>query len=343
MINIAIIGAAGFTGQELLKILSKHSEANVELITSNAYAGQKLANVILHLSNKKFDSLIFKNHPVDIAELKGIDLVFLATPDSIALEWAPKMIEAGIRVIDLGGAFRLKNKEHFEKYYKLQHGAVETLKNATYGFCEIARNSIESSILVANPGCYATAAIGPLWAASEIVQHADHNIIIDAKSGTSGAGGRKEKDGLGFSAVYENCRAYRVEDHQHTPEINQEVNRAANQNFKVRFTPHLLPIYRGILSVSYLQFNTAPKPNEVEEALLEKTKSELFMRYVDNPNLVELRNVQHTNYLDISFHLDDNILILISAIDNLLKGAAGMAVQNMNIMFGFDEGQALIA
>jgi len=358
MKNIGIMGAGGFTGRELLSILKNHTFVKVVYITSNAYKGQKLKDIFAELDHPQLKNLIFEEHPKSIDDLsqrdEKIDLMFLATPDLVSLEWAKKLLDANIKVIDLGGTYRLNNTSDYPEYYGFEHEQPNLLEQAIYGMCEINRQKIMNSNFIANPGCYTTAAILPMvylckalkkvYPQKKFSELFYTNYIIDAKSGSSGAGGRKEKDSLGFSTVYENFRAYKVKKHQHIPEIEQQVSNFTDQDVKIRFVPHLLPVFRGILLSSYLTLNNLADVKSLDTksisgVIKDLIKEEPFVRFYDTPEEIQLNKVQHTNFIDFSFYFDErtNVFMIISAIDNLKKGAAGSAVQNMNLMFDFNE------
>ncbi|MBN8222758.1 MAG: N-acetyl-gamma-glutamyl-phosphate reductase [Spirochaetes bacterium] len=341
-IRVGILGAGGFTGQELIGIFARHAQVELVYITSSEYADKPLAAAFPQLAHPAFGNLKFSKHPQVIADAPKLDAVFLATPDDASLKWAPEFLGAGVKVIDISGAFRLSDAALFKEYYGLEQTAEDTLKKAVYGMTEIHRGAIQKAELIANPGCYPTAAALPLWIYRDLIDFSKP-VIVDAKSGTSGAGGRKEKDGLGYSTVYENFRSYRTAKHQHAPEIAQELSRATGVKVNLRFTPHLLPMYRGILSSAYAFLK--PGKNAADfAAAAEKVRNETFLRARENVDAVELKHVQHTNFCDYAHFLDENtgVVQIVSAIDNLMKGAAGQAVQNMNLMFGIPETTGVI-
>jgi len=342
LIRVGILGAGGFTGQELLRLFARHRQVDVVYATSSEYAGKSIAEAFPSLLNEKYKRLSFSGRPKSISDTPQMDAVFLATPDDVSLKWAPEFLKAGVKVIDISGAFRLKDPSAFLEFYGLEHTEPRALENAVYGLTEAHREKIKSASLVANPGCYPTAATLPLWVYRDLIDFTKP-IIIDAKSGTSGAGGRKEKDGLGYSTVYENFRSYKSAKHQHAPEIAQEVNTLTGQNAAVRFTPHLLPMYRGILSSTYV-FPKAGINNADFVKAARSVAYEPFLRYRENVDAVELKHVQHTNYCDFAHYFDEKsgVVLIVSAIDNLMKGAAGQAVQNLNLMFGFPENMGVM-
>ncbi len=346
MKNIAIIGAGGFTGQELIRILASRPDVRLRKITSNEYAGKTLLEIFPALAVGEIKHLVFENHPENSESLKSMDFVFLATPDNVSMYWANALHGTGVKVIDISGAFRLKDKAVWEKFYGMEHTAFPLMDSAIYGLTEKYREQIKNASLIANPGCYPSSVLLPFYFLRDFLELFEESIIIDSKSGTSGAGGRKEKDSLGYSTVYENFRAYRIEAHQHQPEMEQEINNLSGSRFKVRFTPHLLPVFRGIYTVAYMKPKSLPavdmsKIKNTVKAYLDK---EPFVRFYDNPNDLQLKNVQNTNFADFSLHLDVHagVFILLSVVDNLRKGAAGSAVQNMNIMMGAPETMGLL-
>ena len=335
-LKLGILGAGGFTGQELIRLLSRHPGANLQYLTSSEYAGKNLGEVFPALATPTARDLTFAMHPQQLSDLPELDAIFLATPDEVSLKWAPLFVQKGIRVIDIAGAFRLKNIEDFKSYYGLEHNAPAALAEAVYGMPETSRAAIKTAKLVANPGCYPTAALLPLFVYRDLIDFTKP-VIIDAKSGTSGAGGRKEKDGLGYSTVYENFRAYKAAKHQHAPEIAQQLGVFAGGRVKLRFTPYLLPMYRGILSTAYVTPKAGKAPEDFTQAAA--AVREPFLRFKATVDQIELKSVQHTNFCDFShlFDAETGVVEIVSAIDNLMKGAAGQAVQNLNLMFGFEE------
>jgi N-acetyl-gamma-glutamyl-phosphate reductase len=337
-IRVGILGAGGFTGQELIGLISRHNATELVYVTSSEYANKKLCDAFPGLETAETGQLLFSAHPHEISDVPALDVIFLATPDDVSLKWAPEFVRAGVRVIDISGAFRLRDAAVFKEFYGLDQTAPDLLQQATYGMTELYRKEIKTAKLVANPGCYPTAAILPLYVYRDALDFS-RPLIVDAKSGTSGAGGRKEKDGLGYSTVYENFRAYRTAKHQHAPEIAQEVSGFANIAAQLRFTPHLLPMYRGILSVTYAFARKGLREEDLVRAGESAAAAETFLRHRSGPDAVELRHVQHTNYCDYAHYFDEKngLVQIVSAIDNLMKGAAGQAMQNLNVMFDLPE------
>ena len=327
LVRVAVAGATGYTGQELLRLLSRHPHVSLVAATSSgATATRKLPAL-----SRIFTGTIV---PLDAGQLaRDADLVFLALPDAAAAELAPKFADAGVRVIDLSGALRLRDESLRARWYPETHALPEGL---AYGLTEHAREQVRSARVVANPGCYPTAALlalKPLVDAGVLKPGAD--IIVDAKSGVSGAG-KTPTERTHFSEVHGNLSTYRVMNHRHGAEIEQGVGGP------VTFTPHLLPIDRGILETIYVRM----APGTTEEALGDiydaAYRNDTFVRTV-GPDLPEIRHVAHTNFCDIGWRVDPSgLVIIVSVIDNLVKGAAGQAIQNMNVMIGARETAGLL-
>ena len=337
-VRAGVLGAGGFTGRELLRLLARHEHVSLEFVTSHRYASQSLAGVFPELGFVKPD-LVFSDHPQNVWDFPDLDVVFISAPDQVALKWVETLVKSNIRVIDLGGAFRLKDANDFEAYYQMTHNSPELLKKAIYGLSEVSRSEVISADLVANPGCYPTAVLLPLWFVRNHIRRQAELMIIDSKSGVSGAGARSEKDSLAFSDISENFYAYKVGKHQHTPEIRDQLRKWYSKKISVRFTPHLLPLFRGILSTIYIPLRESIDIKKMKTDIKKNIAKEKFIRFYDDPGRVRIRNVQFTNFLDFAVHYDalSRVFIIISAIDNLGKGAAGQAVQNMNILFGLEE------
>lgn len=338
MINIAIIGASGYTGAELSRILGSHPHATITAVTSRQHAGKKLHEVFPHL--RDITSITCTNP--DIATLcDQADLFFTAVPHKTAMEIVPTILAAGKKVIDLSADFRLRDVAVYEQWYQ-KHSAPQYLSQAVYGLPELYREAIATTSLVANPGCYPTSiilALAPLLENGAIIPK---SIIADSKSGASGAG-RSAAVGTLFCEVTDGFRPYKVGNHRHTPEIEQEVSAMAGQPTSLSFTPHLLPISRGILSTVYATLNEGVTEKMIAAMYDGKYGSEKFVRILDNSSLPATQFVRGSNYCDIGFYVDQrtNRITIMSAIDNIVKGAAGQAVQNMNIMFGLSEEEGL--
>ncbi|NUM42336.1 MAG: N-acetyl-gamma-glutamyl-phosphate reductase, partial [Leptospiraceae bacterium] len=322
--------------KELISLLTHHPNIEISHITSNKTPGLKLSEVFPATRYKK--DLVFKKHEDEIPK---DSLVVLAVPNDVSLQITPKLLDKGYKLIDLSGAYRLHNREIFEKYYKLQHDSFSLMKDVVFGLPEIFRKQIQNSRFVSNPGCYSTSVILPLFFLGELRKKIHCPVVVDSKSGVSGAGGRTEDIGFTFTNTYENFRAYKIFHHQHFPEMEEYSRAGSDKQIKIIFTPHLLPIYRGILTTIVIQFEESVSKEEIEKEL-NQYRNEPFVRFYNSPEEIELKNVQNTNFLDIGFKVEENILILVSALDNLVKGAAGQALQNINLMFGFDERKGLI-
>lgn len=337
MINIGILGANGYTGAELMKILSTHSQANLEILTSRSEQGKRIIDVYPKLTLLK--NKIFSEPSLD--SLSKMDVVFSCLPHAASSELCSKLYNKGVKVIDLSADFRYKSLEIYQNTYKVKHTAPELLKVAVYGLPEINREKIKKSSLIGNPGCYTTSSILPLYPVIKEGLVSSSGIIIDSKSGTSGAGRKADID-LNFVEVNENFKAYGVTTHRHTSEIEEVLSLNTDQNVTVSFTPHLLPINRGILSTIY-----APLIKQVDEIQV----YDLYEKYYGNQTFVnitkdlpQIKWATGSNNVFIGFRIDkkNNLLIIVSVLDNLIKGASGQAVQNMNIMFGLDETTGLI-
>ena len=339
MHRIAVIGASGYTGVELLRLLSRHPETELVCVTSRQYAGQSVAEVFPSLQGSL--DLVFEN--VDPARLAGrVDLVFTAVPHQTAMGMIPGLLDAGCRVVDLSADFRLYDASVYEAWYQ-EHSAPELLSEAVYGLPELFREQVPSARLVANPGCYPTSvalALAPLLENSLIDLS---TIIVDSKSGTSGAG-RSAKVGTLYCEVNEGFKAYSLPRHRHTPEIEQTLGTLAGTDVIISFTPHLLPVSRGILSTCYASLSSPLSLDELHNVYLEKYAAEAFVRVLPKGQLPNISQVNGSNYCDIGLAVDDRTgrVIVIAAIDNLVKGAAGQAVQNMNLMLSLPENTGLM-
>lgn len=337
MIKIAIIGASGYSGAELLKILLNHPHVEIKNLYGLSTVGVKISEV--HKSLRGMIDLTIESF--DENNLNEIDLVFVALPSGESMKVIPKIFEKGIKIIDLGGDFRLNDLNEFTKYYKHEHSALDFLKNAVYGLSEWSENEIQSAQLIANPGCYPTSvqlALLPLLK-NKIVN--ENFISITSYSGTSGAG-KSATQSMIFSEVNESVRAYKISSHQHIPEIRQYLKHYANSEPNFSFVPHLLPVTRGIYTTISATVKKEADENLINQIFEKEYSKKPFIRLLKN-EIPELKDVVYTNFCDISWNVDENKnLVLISTIDNLIKGAAGQAVQNMNIMFGLDQTLGLL-
>ncbi|MBP9478899.1 MAG: N-acetyl-gamma-glutamyl-phosphate reductase [Sebaldella sp.] len=338
MIKVGLVGATGYAGQQLLWILEKHKEVEIIFLSSNSYEGKDISEVYKNYKNYYSKKLISQK---DVeTKLGEIDLLFVALPHGMSETLAYKALGKNVKVIDLGADFRLDDSDTYENWYNVVHEYPEINKQAVYGQPELYRKEIKESNIIAAPGCYPTSAIlgtAPLLK-NNLVN--TKSIIIDSKSGVSGAGRGLKVDSL-FTEVNENFKAYNLFMHRHTPEIEQELGKAASSDVSVIFTPHLLPINRGILSTIYLDLNKKITEEEVYKLYNEFYKNDYFVRITEE--LPEIKNIKNTNICEIGLrvHEEKNKIIIVSTIDNLIKGAGGQAVQAMNIMFGIDEKEGL--
>lgn len=335
MINVAIIGASGYTGVELVRILCNHPQVNLTAATSRQYANQPLGQVFPNLRKKT--NLICENLTTDELCARA-DFFFTAVPHKTAMNIVPDLLAAGKKVVDLSADFRLRDVSVYEQWYQ-PHSAAELLKEAVYGLPELYREEIRTARLIANPGCYPTSIIlglAPLLKAGCIEPQ---SIIADSKSGTSGAG-RSAQVGSLFCEVADGFRAYKVGGtHRHTPEIEQEINTFLQEPVQISFTPHLLPISRGILSTVYARLKPGIQHADIKHWVDQMYAMEPFIRILPEDTFPATQYVRGSNFCDIGFKVDTrtNRVIILSAIDNIVKGAAGQAVHNMNLMCGFDE------
>lgn len=339
MINVSVIGATGYAGVELVRLLVSHKEVNIKHLVSKSFAGKDISEVYNNF--RGFDLPLLSE--LDTEEiLKDSDLVFTALPHGASQEVIPALVNGGVKVIDLSGDYRYDNPEIYEKWYDEPHHSPEILEKAVYGLCELHRDKIKNTSLVGNPGCYTTCSIlGAAPAVSNGIIDTS-SVIIDAKSGVTGAG-RSAKLDYSFCECTENMKAYKIATHRHTSEIEQELSKLAGKEMMVSFTPHLIPLKRGILATIYMNLNKDVTDEEVYEIYREFFKDEYFVRVLKPGILPETKNVAGSNFIEIGFKVDKRLkrLIVSSAIDNIGKGAASQAVQNMNIMFNFDEKEGI--
>ncbi|WP_010236768.1 N-acetyl-gamma-glutamyl-phosphate reductase [Clostridium arbusti] len=338
MIKAAIIGSTGYSGEELTGLLYKHPNVEIDFLCSHSYVGEPFSNLYGNL--KKFVDEKCISDEEAFKRIKNLDILFTALPSGKALEFGKVAIENGVKFIDIGSDFRLKSKELYKEWYNLDHKYTNLLETAIYGLPELNRSKIKEAKLIANPGCYPTAstlALAPL-VKNNIID--TKSIIIDAKSGVSGAGRKASVANL-FVECNDSIKAYGVATHRHTPEIEQNLSELSSKEVILTFTPHLIPMSRGILSVCYGNLINEMDAEELMNLYRDFYKDEYFVRIIDE--LPETRWVKGSNFCDISVRVDKrtNRVIVISAIDNLMKGAAGQAVQNMNLMFGLKENTAI--
>jgi N-acetyl-gamma-glutamyl-phosphate reductase len=334
MIKIGMVGVSGYSGLTALEVLFKHPNARVTYASANNTTG-KISDIWPQLAGKT--SLVCS--AFDPAKAVNFcELIFLAVPHTVSMELTPILLKAGLRVIDLSGDYRLKRASQYKRWYGTIHTDSKNLSKAVYGLPELYREDIKKANLIANPGCYPTAALLALAPFVSTYDRSLVSIVIDAKSGVSGAG-RKAKLALNFCEVNENFKAYKVLNHQHAPEIDLYLSKMTKVPTHVNFVPHLLPVNRGILETIYVHLNQRLSLSVIHKLYERFYKTEPFVRIVPLGQQPELRNVVGTNMCDIGLatNEDKNLIVITSVIDNLLKGAAGQAVQNMNIMCGFNE------
>lgn len=340
MIKVAVVGATGYAGAELVRILTGHLEASLVLITSRQYAGTSFAEIYPAMAGITDLECI----PFDVdAVSEAADFVFTALPHKVAMEVVPGLLEKGAKVIDLSADFRFKDAAVYEKWYQ-PHESPSLLADAVYGLPEVNSASIRTSSLIGNPGCYPTSTILPLapFMKGDLIDL--DSIIVDSKSGVSGAG-RSLSLTTHFCEVHEGFRAYKVAAHRHTPEMEEVLGALAGRPVTITFTPHLVPMSRGMLTTIYADLSGDVSPDNVRDLLESYYNDKPFIRILNPGRAPDTLHVRGTNYCDIGFQIDQRAhrLILISVIDNLVKGASGQAVQNMNIMAGLPETAGLSA
>lgn len=336
---VGIVGASGYSGIEATRLLARHPHVDLKFLSSDRWEGDSVKK---HLGiSGPLGQLTYSSQKLVDEQARSCAVVLLATPAEASMEIAPRLLELGVKVIDLSGAFRLQDPAEYPRVYGFEHRAPALLKEAVYGMPEIARDRVRSARLIANPGCYPTAAILGVLPFLEAGLLDPDSIIVDAASGVTGAG-RKATEDLSFSEVNEDFRAYKVLRHQHTPEIAQTLTLASGTSTPVTFTPHLLPIKRGILATIYGRLKQGVDPHEPARLLARRWADEQFVSVLERPEEVTLKGVVGTNRVHIAVDCDGNgRLVAIASIDNLVKGAAGQAVQNLNLMMGWEEGTAL--
>lgn len=334
--RIGIIGASGYTGSELLRILSNHSMVSIDSVTSESHSGKRVSDIYPHL-----DSVIEKKLiRADEMDISSIDTLILALPHRVSMNYVAKVWDEDVDIIDLSGDFRLSSVDRYEKWYETKHSCPELNDKAVFGLPELFRDMIKGSRFVSNPGCYPTSAILGLapFLKEKLVK--ETSIVIDSKSGVTGAGA-KAKITTHFPNVHDDFKAYGLRTHRHTPEIEDALSIYSGSVVSVQFTPHLLPVNRGILTTSYCELKDGVNVEEVQEALLGSYLEEPFVRIRDKPP--SIKDVRGSNFCDIHAEVDKRTgrLIVVTTIDNLVKGASGQAVQNLNLMRGYDESEGL--
>ena len=339
MIKAGIIGSTGYAGGELVRILTGHKDTEIKWYGSRSYIGKNYADVYRNMF-QIVDASCMDDNMEELAS--QVDVIFTATPQGLCASLVSEDILSKTKVIDLSADFRLKDVHVYEAWYKIEHKAPQYIEEAVYGLCEINREAVRKARLVANPGCYTTCSILTAYPLAKEGLIDMSTLIIDAKSGTSGAGRGAKVDNL-FCEVNENIKAYGVATHRHTPEIEEQLGLAAGEDVVLNFTPHLVPMNRGILATEYAALKKDVTWDEVKAVYDRCYGNEKFIRVLDENVCPETKWVEGSNYVDIGFKIDQRTgrIILMGAIDNLVKGAAGQAVQNMNLMFGLDESEGL--
>ena len=339
MIKAGIIGATGYAGAEIVRLLMGHPEVEIKWLGSRSYIDQRYADIYRNMFQIVED--ICKDDNLDkLAE--EVDVIFTATPQGFCASVINEEILSKVKVIDLSADFRIKDVATYEKWYGIEHKSPEYIKEAVYGLCEINREDIKKARLVANPGCYTTCSILSLYPLVKEGLIDPSTIIIDAKSGTSGAGRGAKIDNL-FCEVNENMKAYGVATHRHTPEIEEQLGYAAGQDIVLNFTPHLVPMNRGILVTAYASLKEKVSYEKVKAVYDKYYEKEKFVRVLEKDVCPQTKWVEGSNYVDVNFKIDERTgrVIVMGALDNLVKGAAGQAVQNMNLIFGLNESMGL--
>ena len=341
MVKVGIIGATGYAGAELVRILLNHKEAQIEWFGSRSYIDENYADIY-----RNFFELVDADCLGDnMDELASrVDVIFTATPQGFLAGVLNEDILNKVKIIDLSADFRIKDVATYEKWYKIEHKSPQFIKEAVYGLCEINRDKVTTQTrLIANPGCYTTCSILTAYPLVKEGLIDPDTLIIDAKSGTSGAGRGAKTPNL-FCEVNESMKAYGVTTHRHTPEIEEQLSYAAGEEVKLIFTPHLVPMNRGILVTAYADLKDGVTDEMIRSAYEKHYADEYFIRLLDKDVYPETRWVEGSNFVDISYKVEPRTgrVIMMGAIDNLVKGAAGQAIQNMNIMFGFDEKEGLM-
>lgn len=344
MVKVGIIGATGYAGNELVRLLMGHKDVEIKWYGSRSYIDKKYAEVYQNMFEIVEDNCLDDN----MEELASkVDVIFTATPQGFLAGVLTEEILSRVKIIDLSADFRIKDVRTYEKWYKIEHRSPQFIEEAVYGLCEINRDKVKGARLIANPGCYTTCSILTAYPLVKEGLIDPDTLIIDAKSGASGAGRGAKLPNL-FCEVNENMKAYGVTNHRHTPEIEEQLGYAAGKEIVVNFTPHLVPMNRGILATEYATLNkkadgTLPTYEEVKVVYDKYYKNEKFVRVLEKDICPETKWVEGSNYVDVNFKIDERTgrIVMMGALDNLVKGAAGQAVQNMNLLFGFDEAEGL--
>lgn len=339
MIKAGIIGSTGYAGQELVRLLLQHKEAEIVWYGSRSYIDKRYSSVFGNMT-KLVDAKCLDDNMEELA--KQADVVFTATPQGLCASLVNEDVLSKTKIIDLSADFRIKDVKTYEEWYGIEHKSPQFIEEAVYGLCEINREEIKKARLIANPGCYPTCSTLSIYPLAKEGLIDMSTLIIDAKSGTSGAGRGAKVNNL-YCEVNESIKAYGVATHRHTPEIEEQLSYASGEDVKLNFTPHLVPMNRGILITAYATLKKDVSYEEVKAVYDKYYEKESFVRVLDKDVCPETRWVEGSNFVDVNFKIDKrtNRIIMMGAMDNLVKGAAGQAVQNMNLLFGLDEQEGL--
>ena len=344
MIKAGIIGATGYAGNEIVRLLLGHKDVEIKWFGSRSYIDQQYADIYQNFF-RLVDAKCMDDNMAALAD--EVDVIFTATPQGLCASLINEEILSKCKVIDLSADFRIKDVKKYEKWYGIEHKAPQFIEEAVYGLCEINREDIKNARLIANPGCYPTCSTLSIYPLLKEGLIDPNTIIIDAKSGTSGAGRGAKVPNL-YCEVNESIKAYGVATHRHTPEIEDQLGYACGQEVMINFTPHLVPMNRGILATEYATLKkkpdgTLPTYDEIKAVYDKYYANEKFVRVLKKGVCPETKWVEGSNYVDVNFVIDERTgrIIMMGALDNLVKGAAGQAVQNMNLLFGFDEAEGL--
>ena len=339
MIKVGIIGSTGYAGGELVRLLMNHKEAEIKWFGSRSYVDKKYADVYHNFFQIVDDKCMDDNME---ALANEVDVIFTATPQGLCASLVNDDILNKVKIVDLSADFRIKDVATYEKWYGIEHKSPQYIEEAVYGLCEINREDVKKARLIANPGCYPTCSTLSIYPLAKEGLIDMSTVIIDAKSGTSGAGRGAKVDNL-YCEVNENIKAYGVANHRHTPEIEEQLSYASGEEVLLNFTPHLVPMNRGILITAYATLKKEVTYEEVKAIYDKYYADEKFVRVLEKDVCPQTKWVEGSNYVDVNFKIDPRTkrIIMMGAMDNLVKGAAGQAVQNMNLMFGLKESEGL--
>ncbi|MCR5835907.1 MAG: N-acetyl-gamma-glutamyl-phosphate reductase [Lachnospiraceae bacterium] len=339
MIKVGIIGSTGYAGAEIVRLITQHKDAEVVWFGSRSYIDKKYSDVFSNMF-EIVDAKCLDDNMDELAE--AVDVIFTATPQGLCGSLVNEEILNKVKIVDLSADFRIKDVDVYEKWYGIEHKSPQFIEEAVYGLCEINRDKVKGARLIANPGCYTTCSILTIYPLVKEGLIDPKSIIVDAKSGTSGAGRGAKVPNL-FCEVNENIKAYGVTTHRHTPEIEEQLSYAAGEEVLINFTPHLVPMQRGILVTAYANLKEKVTYEQVKACYDKYYKDEKFVRVLEKDVCPETRWVEGSNYVDVNFKIDERTgrIVMMGALDNLIKGAAGQAVQNMNILFGLEESEGL--